>query len=82
MLKPVPVPITDIYVPAAQRKELDEAKIDLAAEDLMGDDDVSPIQVRKGKGRYVLVKGIHRLEAAKALGEETIDVLVVAARKH
>jgi ParB-like chromosome segregation protein Spo0J len=32
--------------------------------------------------RFVLVEGLHRLEAAKALGEETIVALLVDARKH
>ena len=30
----------------------------------------------------VLVEGLHRLEAAKALGEETIVAFLVDARKH
>ncbi|MBT6592303.1 MAG: ParB N-terminal domain-containing protein, partial [Rhodospirillaceae bacterium] len=41
-----------------------------------------PIQVRLGKDRYVLIEGLHRLEAVKALGEETIVAIVVAARRH
>ena len=48
----------------------------------MEDADERPIQVRKGKGRYVLVKGIHRMEARKALGDETIQAYIVAAPQH
>jgi hypothetical protein len=33
---------------------------------------LSPILVRADGARFVLVEGLHRLEAAKALGEETI----------
>jgi hypothetical protein len=32
--------------------------------------------------RFVLVEGPHRLEAAKALGEETIVAILVDARKR
>ena len=82
MLKIVPIKLDEIYVPTGLRKELDEGKTALAAEDMMDGEEAKPIQVRQGKGRYVLVKGLHRVEAAKALGEETIEGIVVAARKH
>jgi ParB-like chromosome segregation protein Spo0J len=38
--------------------------------------------VRQGNGRYVLVEGLHRLEACRALGEQTIDSIIVRARQH
>jgi sulfiredoxin len=39
--------------------------------------------VRPDGARFVLVEGLHRLEAAaKALGEQTIVGFRVAARKH
>lgn len=82
MLKTVPIKVDEIYVPTALRKELDEDKTAQAAEDMMVGEEAKPIQVRQGKGRYVLVKGLHRVEAAKALGEETIEGIIVAARKH
>ena len=41
-----------------------------------------PIHVRRDGARYVLVEGLHRLEAMRALGEETIEALVVGARQH
>ena len=44
--------------------------------------DERPIQVRRGKGHYVLVKGVHRLEARKALGEETIQAYIVRAQPY
>ena len=42
-----------------------------------------PIQVRRDEAqkRYVLVAGLHRLEAMRSLGEASIDALIVAARK-
>jgi ParB-like chromosome segregation protein Spo0J len=42
----------------------------------------TPILVRADGARFVLVEGLHRLEAAKALGEETIVGYRVEARKH
>ena len=35
----------------------------------------------KGNGRLVLVEGLHRLEACKALGEDMIKVIFVQARQ-
>ena len=82
MLKAVFINIEEIYVPIGLRKELDTSKIELVAENIMNDADELPIKVRKGKGRYVLIKGIHRLEARKALGDETIEAFIVAAPQH
>jgi hypothetical protein len=36
-----------------------------------------PILVRRDRDRFVLVEGLHRLEACKALGEETIAGFLV-----
>jgi sulfiredoxin len=75
-------PIEEIYVPAKKRKSLDEAKIDALAEDILENGQTTPIQVRQGKGRVVLVEGLHRLEACKALGEENIRGYLVQARRY
>ncbi len=82
MLKPIAVKIEEIYIPAGRRKELDPDKVEAVAEEIMGEAEEQPIMVREGKGRYVLVKGVHRLEARKALGEETIQVFIVGAQLH
>jgi ParB-like chromosome segregation protein Spo0J len=42
----------------------------------------TPILVRQDGERLVLVEGLHRLEACRALGEETILGYLVDARKH
>ncbi len=77
------IPIEDIYVPAKFKKEIDEAKIAERAENLLEDGEQSPIQVRRDdKKGYVLVKGLNRLEACRALGETEIECLIVAARQH
>ena len=75
-------PIEEIYVPTKRRKSLDEAKIDALAEDILENGQTTPIQVRQGKGRVVLVEGLHRLEACKALGEEKIRGYLVQARRY
>ena len=82
MLKAVVINIKEIYVPMGLRKELDTSRVEFVAEKILDNDDELPIKVRQGKGRYVLIKGIHRLEARKALGDETIEAFIVAAPQH
>ena len=65
MLKPQDIPIDEIYVPVARRKTLDPAKVEELAEDILENGQKVPIQVRQGKGRFVLVEGLHRLEAER-----------------
>ena len=74
--------IDEIYVPMKRRKTLDADKVAALAESILEEGLRIPIQVRQGKGRYVLVEGLHRLEACKSLGEETITGLLVGARLH
>ena len=80
MLKPVLIKIDQIYVPKDRLKELDTEKVNIVAEEIIAEIELQPIQVRRGKGRYVLIAGIHRLEAHKALGEEHIIAIIVGAR--
>ena len=82
LLTTVVVKIEEIYVPTELRKQIDLQQVEALAEKIMAETEERPIQVRRGKGRYVLVKGVHRLEARKALGEETIQAFVVRARQH
>jgi ParB-like chromosome segregation protein Spo0J len=42
----------------------------------------TPILVRQDGERFVLIEGLHRLEACKQLGEQTIVGYVVQARRH
>jgi sulfiredoxin len=81
MLKPIPIKINEIYVPAKWRKTLDAEKVERLAEIIMDEGHKTPIQLRKGEGRYVLVSGFHRLEALKALGEESITSIIVGSKK-
>jgi ParB/RepB/Spo0J family partition protein len=66
-----------IYVPTAKRKTLDEAKVTEIAGSILEEGQKSPILVREGDGRFVLIEGLHRLEACKSLGEDTIVGLLV-----
>lgn len=74
--------IEKIYVPSKRRSTLDENKVATLAEEILENGMTTPIQVRQGKGRMVLIEGLHRLEACKALGEEDIRGFLVQARKH
>ncbi len=80
-MKPVSVKIDQIYVPQALRKPVDAAKVQELAESIAANGLQTPILVRQDKTRFVLVSGLHRLEACKALGETTILVNIVQARK-
>jgi ParB/RepB/Spo0J family partition protein len=77
------IAIDEIYVPAKRRGTLDEAKVETLAESILENGQQTPIHVRPDpeKSRYVLVEGLHRLEALKALGEATIDALIVMPRR-
>jgi sulfiredoxin len=76
------LPIDEIYVPAKRKKTLEPEKVDTLAESIMEDGQQNPIQVRQGDGRYVLVEGLHRLEACKALGEDTVQAIFVQAQRR
>ena len=82
MLRIEKVPVDEIYVPTARRKTLHPDTVRILAEDILENGMKTPIQVRRDGSRYVLVEGLHRLEAAKWLGETTIEAYLVQARKH
>jgi len=75
-----PVPIDNVYVPAKRRETLEPDKVEALAEDIMENGLQHPILVRYDGKRFVLVEGLHRLEACRSLGEETILGLRVQAR--
>lgn len=82
LMKPVVIPIDRIYIPTALRQPLDARKLEEIAISIADIGQQTPILVRPDKERYVLVSGLHRLEACRALGETTIIANVVQARKH
>jgi len=81
-MRVIDVPVDEIYVPASKKKTLDEDKLLVLAEDILENGLTTPIYVRAGKGRYVLQEGLHRLEALKMLGNQTIEAYLVQAKKH
>ena len=82
MLKRENFPVATIYVPTKRRATLDTERVDAIAQSMLADGQTTPILVRADGARFVLVEGLHRLEAAKALGETTIVGFRVDARKH
>jgi sulfiredoxin len=74
--------VVDIYVPVKRRATLEQTRVDEIAASMLEDGQQTPILVRPDGARFVLVEGLHRLEAAKALGEKTIVGYRVDARKH
>jgi len=82
MMKRETIPIADVYVPIKRRATLEQNRVDEIAASILNKGLLSPILVRADGARFVLVEGLHRLEAAKALGEETIAAFLVDARKH
>ena len=83
MLETQMIRLDEIYVPAKLKKTLEDSKVDALAESILEKGLEVPIQVRRdeARNRFVLVTGLHRLEAMRALGEEAVGALVVSARK-
>jgi uncharacterized ParB-like nuclease family protein len=79
VLKPESFPIDKIYVPAKRRKALKSEVVQEIAESILEIGQQAPVLVRPDEDRFVLVEGLHRLEACKALGEKTIIGLLVSA---
>lgn len=82
MLQKTTFPIDRIRVPVKRAKTLDPAKVAELAENILEDGQLTPIRVRADGENFVLVEGLHRLEALKALGEETIEGYLTQARLH
>jgi len=82
LMKPTVIKIDQIYIPAALRQPLDPKKLEEIAVSIADIGQQTPILVRPDKERYVLVSGLHRLEACRALGETTVLANIVQARKH
>jgi sulfiredoxin len=82
MMKRETFAIADIYVPIKRRATLEQKRVDEIAASMLDTGQQTPILVRADGARLVLVEGLHRLEAAKALGETTILGYRVDARKH
>jgi sulfiredoxin len=82
MMKATMLKVAAIYVPTKRRKTLELPKVAKIAESILEKGLTTPILVREDGNRFVLVEGLHRLEACKSLGEETIPAYLVQARRH
>jgi sulfiredoxin len=82
MMKRQMFEIAKIYVPIKRRETLKPETVKAIAESMLAEGQKTPILVRQDGARLVLIEGLHRLEAAKALGEATICGFLVQAQKH
>jgi hypothetical protein len=79
MPKPESFPIDKIYVPVKRKKALKPELVQEIAESILEIGQQAPILIRPDEGRFVLVEGLHRFEACKALGEKSIIGVLVSA---
>jgi sulfiredoxin len=82
MMRRETLEIASIYVPVKRRSTLKPDVVQQIAQSMLESGQETPILVRRDVDRLVLVHGLHRLEACKALGEKTILGYLVQARKH
>ncbi len=75
------IAIQDVYVLVKRWQTLDPQKVEALAESMIEKVQEAPILVRPDGKRFVLVEGLHRLEACRALGETTVPVYLVQARR-
>jgi sulfiredoxin len=80
MLKSKVLPIDRIPVPVKRRQTLDPLKVRRIAESMLQNGQETPILVREDGERFVLVEGLHRLEACRSLAEWTVKGFLVHAR--
>ena len=81
-MEEITVKISDIYVPAKRRHTVNPEAVETIAASILEVGQKTPIGVRKDGDRFVLVSGLQRLEACKALGEDTITAIMIGARRY
>jgi sulfiredoxin len=74
--------IADIHVPIKRRATLKPDTVQKIAQSMLEVGQQAPILARRDADRFVLVDGLHRLEACRALGEETIYRYLVHAQRY
>jgi ParB-like chromosome segregation protein Spo0J len=82
MLEKLSVSIDNVRVTAKRARTLDPDKLQLIAEDMIENGQTTPIQVRTEGDGYILIEGLHRLEALRALGETNVNAYIVRARLY
>ena len=68
--------------PYSGGRPLIRRRVQALAASIMEKGQEAPLLVRPDGKRFVLVEGLHRLEACRALGETTVPAYLVQARKH
>ncbi|MGJ4951706.1 ParB N-terminal domain-containing protein [Bradyrhizobium sp. HKCCYLS20291] len=81
MSAPESFAIDKIHVPEKKRKALKQDVVDALAESILESGQREPILVRRDKDHFVLVDGLHRLEACRALGEPAIKGVLISAEE-
>ncbi len=79
MSEPQSFPIDKIRVPEKMRHALKPELVEELAESILEVGQREAILVRREKDHFVLVEGLHRLEACKALGEGAIIGRLISA---
>ena len=74
--------IDDIHVPVKRHRDVNPETVEAIADSMLEHGQKTPISVRRDGQRFVLVAGLHRIEACKALGEDTVAAIIVTARQH
>ena len=82
MMKREKLAIANVYVPVKRRATLRPEIVREIAQSMLEVGQMAPILVRRDGERFVLVDGLHRLEACKALGEDTIFGYLVQAQRR
>ena len=81
-MQPKELKIEDIYVPVKRRASMNQQTVEALATAILEEGQKVPIQVRHDGERFILIEGLHRLEACRALGEDTVLGVLVRARLH
>ena len=81
-MQPKELKIEEIYVPVKRRASMNKQTVEALATAILEEGQKVPIQVRHDGKRFILIEGLHRLEACRALGEETVLGVLVRARLH
>jgi hypothetical protein len=79
--EPASFPIEKIHVPEKKWKALKPELVQDIAGSILDIGQQEAILVRREKDHFVLVEGLHRLEACKALGERAIIGLLISAEE-
>ena len=81
-MQPKELKIEEIYVPVKRRASMNQQTVEALATAILEEGQKVPIQVRHDGKRFILIEGLHRLEACRALGEDTVLGFLVRARLH